>query len=255
MPCRLPPGPRGAAARSALTRRMQAPVDSTLGQLKSLVGVSRRPAEEGEEEAAAAPAAAEGDESEEAKAAREEAEAAAAKAAAERRRRQKRRARPPPHCLRAARRRRRRARRLRRRQVGRSRRRSPSRTSRCAYPRRRPSDDDAAAARERAQRTYREHPHLQPEMPALPSELLAWGGSAPPPSVPVRSTFKTLFKQQQLVQKRGGARRGGGARIEGDEAPRQHGVDCRVEVDALDAGAREVAERFYSTSSLDQTRG
>ena len=35
-----------------------------------------------------------------------------------------------------------------------------------------------------------------------PSELLAWGGSAPPPSVPVRSTFKTLFKQQQLVQKR-----------------------------------------------------
>ena len=33
-------------------------------------------------------------------------------------------------------------------------------------------------------------------------ELLAWGGSAPPPSVPVRSTFKTLFKQQQLVQKR-----------------------------------------------------
>ena len=44
--------------------------------------------------------------------------------------------------------------------------------------------------------------HLQPETPALPSELLAWGGSAPPPSVPVRSTFKTLFKQQQLVQKR-----------------------------------------------------
>ena len=35
-----------------------------------------------------------------------------------------------------------------------------------------------------------------------PSDLLAWGGSAPPPSVPVRSTFKTLFKQQQLVQKR-----------------------------------------------------
>ena len=63
---------------------------------------------------------------------------------------------------------------------------------------------DAAAAREeRAQRTYRESTrHLQPEMPALPSELLAWGGSAPPPSVPVRSTFKTLFKQQQLVQKR-----------------------------------------------------
>ena len=50
---------------------------------------------------------------------------------------------------------------------------------------------------------YRESTrHLQPEMPALPSELLAWGGSAPPPSVPVRSTFKTLFKQQQLVQKR-----------------------------------------------------
>ena len=63
---------------------------------------------------------------------------------------------------------------------------------------------DAAAAREeRAQRTYRESTrHLQPEMPALPSDLLAWGGSAPPPSVPVRSTFKTLFKQQQLVQKR-----------------------------------------------------
>ena len=61
----------------------------------------------------------------------------------------------------------------------------------------------AAAREERAQRTYRESTrHLQPEMPALPSDLLAWGGSAPPPSVPVRSTFKTLFKQQQLVQKR-----------------------------------------------------
>ena len=62
---------------------------------------------------------------------------------------------------------------------------------------------DARLQQERAQRTYRESTrHLQPEMPALPSDLLAWGGSAPPPSVPVRSTFKTLFKQQQLVQKR-----------------------------------------------------
>ena len=52
------------------------------------------------------------------------------------------------------------------------------------------------------------------------------------------------------AEARGGARRGGGARVEGDEAPRQHGVDCRVEVDALDAGAREVAERFLSNFLL-----